>query len=138
MEMLQNTKEEDRRNQFERCNSEKCLRRVVHGTTRRLYFQGGHGKKVNRKKFTKRLPIRIELHDDVCDAAAISANLFLRRDALLMEFPDVNGQRLGTVKIEHHNGDVNLVYWDSYANQANGEGTIIPLFQVITSTPNGQ
>lgn len=93
---------------------------------------------MNRKKFTKRLPIRIELHDDENDAAAIFANLFLRRDALLIEFPAANGQRLGTVKIEQHNGDVNLVYWDTDAIQANDAGTIVPIFQVIASTHNEQ
>lgn len=103
-----------------------------------LVFQGGYGKKVNRKKFTKRLPIRIELHDDEKDATAISAHLFLRRNALLIEFPDADGQRLGTVKIEHHNGDVNLVYWDTDAIQANDAGTVIPLFQVVASTRNEQ
>jgi hypothetical protein len=95
-------------------------------------------KKVNRKKFTKRLPIRIELHDDQDDAAAIFANLFLRRDTLLIEFPDANGQRLGTVKIEHHNGDVNLVYWDADAIHANDAGSVIPLFQTIASTREEQ
>ncbi len=95
-------------------------------------------KKVNRKKVTKRLPIRVELHDDQDDAAAIFANLFLRRDALLIEFPTANGQRLGTVRIEHHNGDVNLVYWDTDAIQANDAGTVIPLFQVAASTRDEQ
>lgn len=89
---------------------------------------------MNRKKFTKRLPIRIQLHDDENDAAAIFANLFLRRDALLIEFPDANGQCVGTVKIEHHNGDVNLVYWDADALQANGAGTVVPIFQVTAGT----
>ena len=93
---------------------------------------------MSRKKFTKRLPIRIELHDDENDDAAISANLFLRRDALLIEFPDADGQRLGTVKIEHHNGDVNLVYWDTDAIQANRAGTVISLFQVMASTRDEQ
>ncbi len=93
---------------------------------------------MNRKRFTKRLPIRIELHDDENDAAAIFANLFLRRDALLIEFPAANGQRLGTVKIEHHNGEVNLVYWDTDAIQLNGAGNVVPLFQVSASAPNPQ
>ncbi len=82
---------------------------------------------MNRKKFTKRLPIRIGLHDDENDAAAISANLFLRRAALLLEFPDANGQRLGTVKIEHHSGEINLVYWNTDAIKTNDAGTVVPL-----------
>ncbi len=101
-------------------------------------FKEGIEEKVNRKKFTKRLPIRIELHDDENDAAAISANLFLRCDALLIEFPDANGQRLGTVKIEHHNGDVNLVYWDTDGIRTNDAGTVVPIFQVAAATRDEQ
>lgn len=91
---------------------------------------------VNKKKFSRRLPVRIELHADENDAAAISANLYMCRDALWIEFPSAAGARLGTMKIEHHNYAVNLVYWDADAIQASDAGTVVPLFQIVPSKPS--
>lgn len=74
--------------------------------------------------------MRIDFHDDENDNRVISANLFLRRDILLIEFPAMDGHRLATVRIEHHNGTLNLVYWDLEVSQKGGPGTIVPLFDV--------
>ncbi len=89
---------------------------------------------MSKKRYTKRLPIRVELRDDENDALVISANLFMRRDALLIEFPASDGHRLGAVKLEHHNGVVNLVYWDDSATQMRDAGNVIPLFEVELPT----
>ncbi len=94
----------------------------------RKMIQPNSDRKNPKRRVRRSLPIEQELHDDENDVSIVCALLFRRRDALLIEFPDSEGHRQASVQIQHHNGSVELVYWDKDAAQRGGEGAVLPLF----------
>lgn len=84
--------------------------------------------KNTRRRVRRSLPIEQQLRDDENENSMVRALLFRKRDVLLIEFPDNEGRRQASVQIQHHNGTVELVFWDKDAAQRGGEGTVAPLF----------
>lgn len=84
--------------------------------------------KNSRRRVRRSLPIEQELRDDADDNSIVRALLFRRRDILLIEFPDNEGRRQASVQIQHHNGSIELIYWDKDAAKGGGTGTVVSLF----------
>lgn len=99
-------------------------------------IQPNHHSNNPKRRVRRSLPIEQQLRDDENENSMVRALLFRKRDVLLIEFPDNKGRRQATVRIQHHNGCVELVYWDKDAAQRGGEGTVVSLFDT-ESVPKG-